>query len=243
MNLKAFSLALLLATAGLPPAAQADGGAGRPRPATRRREAESSAKPGQGKSDTRDENKARQATFTEPVLEGRDATPTEPRRLGARRPAAKTLPPRGDKAPSNAEQLGKARPISAASSLVTGLASLAVVLGLFFTVAWAMRRGMPAGAATLPRQAVEVLGRTSLAGRQYAHLVRCGNKILLVYLAPGVAETLTEITDPAEVDRLADLCRRQPPTSAGASFRRIRLPSGFGIGAKPSVDAREGADA
>jgi flagellar protein FliO/FliZ len=252
MSAKSLSLALLLLTTALSAAAWADGTAGRSRPAPQRRPAEPSAKPGQGESDTIDENGAQQTTFTTPALNRADAAAAGPRRLDARRPPAKALPPRGDKASSNTDQRGKARPISAASSLLTGVASLAVVLGLFFAVAWAMRRGMPAGAPPLPRQAVEVLGRTALAGRQYAHLVLFGNKILLVHLAPGVAVTLTEITDPAEVDRLTGLCRQDHPTSASASLRRIfqhfgreRSTAGlFGRQlARPTVDAREGVDA
>lgn len=136
---------------------------------------------------------------------------------------ARALRPRGaGKASGKAGQPNeRGRPLGAASSAMTGVASLAVVLGLFFAVAWAMRRGMPAGPALLPREAVEVLGRTPLAGRQHAHLVRCGNKVLLVYLSQGAAETLTEITDPVEVDRLVGLCRQSHPQSTTASFRQI----------------------
>lgn len=137
--------------------------------------------------------------------------------------APHVLPPRGagKSPPQDGQAAARGRASNAASSVMTGLASLAVVLGLFFAVAWAMRRGMPPGPAALPREAVEVLGRTPLAGRQQAHLIRCGNKVLLVYLAQGVAETLTEITDPVEVDRLVGLCRQTHPQSATASFRQI----------------------
>ena len=113
------------------------------------------------------------------------------------------------------------RAIKPASGIATGMASLAVVLGLFLAAAWAVRRGMPAGPAKLPGEVVEVLGRTPLTGRQFAHLIRCGNKLLLVHLAPGSAETLTEITDPVEVDRLAGLCRQAHPHSATTSFRQV----------------------
>ena len=252
MPTKPLSLALLLCATALPASARADGAPDRSKPASQRGGTEPLVTRRQDESDTNVKNDASQATFTAPVLEGPDRARAGSRRLDARRPPAKALPPRGDKTPSNTEQRGKARPISAASSFITGLASLAVVLGLFFAVAWAMRRGMPAGAAPLPRQAVEVLGRTALAGRQYAHLVRCGNKILLVHLGPGVAQTLTEITDPAEVDRLTGLCRQDDSTSANASFRRIfqqfgRERSAAGLlgrqVARPIVDAKEGADA
>lgn len=108
-----------------------------------------------------------------------------------------------------------------AASLATGAASLALVLGIFLAAAWALRRSMPQGAAKLPAEVVEVLGRAPLAGRQFAYLIRCGNKLLLVSIMQGSTETLTEITEPAEVDRLAGLCRQAHPQSATASFRHV----------------------
>jgi flagellar protein FliO/FliZ len=80
---------------------------------------------------------------------------------------------------------------------------------------------MPRGAALLPSDVVEVLGRTPLAARQFAHLIRCGNKLVLIHLAQGSARTLTEITDPVEVDRLSGICRQAHPRSATASFRQV----------------------
>lgn len=134
---------------------------------------------------------------------------------------SRALPPRGDRNANAKAPEARGRGLNAASSLVTGMASLAVVLGLFFAVAWAMRRSLPPGPAALPSEAVEVLGRTPLVGRQHAHLVRCGNKVLLVYVSQGVAETLTEITDPLEVDRLTGLCRQSQPQSAANTFRQL----------------------
>jgi len=84
-----------------------------------------------------------------------------------------------------------------------------------------LRRSMPAGPRMLPSEVVEVLGRVALAGRQHAHLVRCGNKLLLLSVAPAGVETLTEITDPLEVDRLAGLCQQSHPHSASTAFRQV----------------------
>ena len=67
---------------------------------------------------------------------------------------------------------------------------------------------MPQGRGILPAEAFEVLGRSPLANRQQAQLLRCGNKLLLVCVGAAGAETLTEITDPAEVERLVETCRR-----------------------------------
>ena len=110
---------------------------------------------------------------------------------------------------------------SGLGSLGTLAGSLMVVLTLFFVVMWLMRRAAPQGAQTLPGEVVEVLGRAPLAGRQQMHLLRCGRKLLLVSVTPDGATTLTEITDPEEVDRLAGLCQQTRPGSATAAFREV----------------------
>ncbi|MBL8828299.1 MAG: flagellar biosynthetic protein FliO [Planctomycetaceae bacterium] len=99
--------------------------------------------------------------------------------------------------------------------------SLLVVVGLFFGTIWIIKRTLPTPAPRLPAEVVEVLGSTPLAGRQNAHLVRLGNKLLLVSVFPSGAETLTEITDPLEVDRIAGICKSQQPQSSSASFRTL----------------------
>lgn len=162
---------------------------------------------------------------------------------GAKRNAPLSLPPRSGKEAKGGHAAARPRAVGTVSSVLTGAASLAVVLGLFFGLAWALRRGMPAPPVMLPSEAVEVLGRTPLANRQHAHLIRCGNKVLLVYLSQGVAETLTEITDPLEVDRLTGLCRQSHPQSATKTFRQMlqqigreKTASGFLDRSEPSPE-------
>lgn len=111
--------------------------------------------------------------------------------------------------------------IGGLESLVTVGSSLALVLGLFFVVAWFMRRTGPRGAALLPTEVVEVLGRAPLAGRQQMHLLRFGGKLVLVCLSPDGVQSLTEITEPDEVTRLAGLCHQAHPNSATAVFRQV----------------------
>jgi len=125
-------------------------------------------------------------------------------------------------------------------ALTTVGGSLAFVLGLFLVIAWCTRRFTPGGAAILPKEAVEMLGRTSLATRQQAHLVRVGNKLLLIAISPGGAETLTEITEPTEVEHLTALCRRGKPSSSSVAFRQALTelanepaPAGF-VGSRSS---------
>ncbi len=106
-------------------------------------------------------------------------------------------------------------------SLVTVGSSLAVVLGVFVLIVWLMRRASPNGLAALPPETFELLGRGSLGNRQYVHLLRCGNKVLLVSIAANGAgvSTLTEISDQDEVERLVSLCRHR---SIGAGEREDR---------------------
>ncbi len=113
------------------------------------------------------------------------------------------------------------RPLEQLPSLAPMASGLAIVLGLFLAAAWVFRRAAPKAATLLPGEVVEILGRAPLAGRQQMHLLRCGNKLLLVSVTPAGAETLTEVTDPSEVDRLAGLCRQAHAQSATVAFRQV----------------------
>ena len=144
-------------------------------------------------------------------------SPSPPGPLPITRPTQRKAS--GDEASNRAGPA--ARTATGRFSLVPVFGSLGVVLGLFFLLMWILRRGTPKGSHSLPAEVVEVLGRTPLSSRQHAHLVRCGNKLLLVSLSAAGAETLTEVTDPIEVDRLAGLCRQSQPHSATATFRHI----------------------
>ena len=66
-----------------------------------------------------------------------------------------------------------------------------------------------------------MLGQTTLGHRQQAQLVRLGRTLLLIGVSPAGAETLAEVTDASEVDRLAALCRGPNAASTGPSFRDV----------------------
>jgi flagellar biogenesis protein FliO len=136
--------------------------------------------------------------------------------------SADAEPPLSPPKPQN--QAGHAEPLKSPSGIQTLLqvgGSLAVVLGIFFLVVWVLRRTSPGGLGTLPAGAFEVLGRAALANRQQVHLLRCGNKLLLVSVTATGAQTLTEITDPAEVDRLSELCRQTRSNVAATVLGRV----------------------
>jgi flagellar biogenesis protein FliO len=127
------------------------------------------------------------------------------------------------------------RRIGLPSGTIYKIASaLAIVVGLFLVFAWLLRRGARRVAATLPADVVCVLGRVPLAARQFADLLHVGNKLLLVAWSPAGPATLTEVTDPVEVDRLVGLCRQADPHSTTKAFEQVfrqlardPAPSGF----------------
>ena len=162
------------------------------------------------------------STLSNPHAAGR-----RPQAAGSSRPSTLAahplqgipLPPRERSSrPGDARGTGRSGGLP---SLITVAGSLGVVLGLFLLVAWVMRRAVPGGSVLLPSEVVEVLGRAGLAAKGQVHLLRCGNKLLLVSMTPSGVETLTEITDPDEVNRLAGLCRQAQPGSATAAFRQV----------------------
>ncbi|MCC6125567.1 MAG: flagellar biosynthetic protein FliO [Pirellulales bacterium] len=106
-------------------------------------------------------------------------------------------------------------------SMISVAGSTGFVLGIFLLLVWIVRRKTPQALARLPGEAFEVLGRAPLSSRQQVLLLRCGNKLLLVSITPGGAETLTEIADPPEVDRLSGLCRQSQTGSSSAAFKQI----------------------
>jgi flagellar protein FliO/FliZ len=134
--------------------------------------------------------------------------------------AAPSLPP--PKAQNSADRPDSEKKSGGVSPTLQVVGSLAVVLGIFFLIAWLLRRASPNGSAILPAEAFEVLGRAALASRQQVHLLRCGNKLLLVCVSVNGVETLTEISDPAEVDRLSALCRQSRPGGAAVLSQMLR---------------------
>ncbi len=99
--------------------------------------------------------------------------------------------------------------------------SLMIVLALFLGVAWCYRKTQHGTTLGLPKQVVEVLGRSPLAARQQLVLIRFGSKLVLVSLIQGEARAISEITDALEVDQLAGLCESSQASSISASFRNI----------------------
>jgi flagellar biogenesis protein FliO len=105
------------------------------------------------------------------------------------------------------------------------------VLTLFFGLAWLTRRGQPKNLGKLPGEVIEVHGKAPLIKGQELQLVRVGAKLLLLCVTPTGCETLTEITNHDEVDRLATICRSSGPSSMTAAFNQVLT----GIGREPAA--------
>jgi len=106
-------------------------------------------------------------------------------------------------------------------SLVQAALGLAFVLCLILIVAaWAKRR-LPQANSALPSEAVQILGQRAVGQRQVIQLIRCGSRILVLGGTPNGLTTLSEITDPVEVDYLAGLCRQDHPSSVTSAFSRL----------------------
>jgi len=113
------------------------------------------------------------------------------------------------------------KPRSSWSAALSMFFSLAVVLSFFLLVAWLVKKSQPNAFIKLPGDVVQVMGRTPMAPRQQMYVVRFGSKLLLISHQPGQTQTLGEITDPDEVQRLAGLCEANLPGSISNSFRDV----------------------
>ncbi|MEQ1830979.1 MAG: flagellar biosynthetic protein FliO [Pirellula sp.] len=116
---------------------------------------------------------------------------------------------------------GVDKPRSTWAATLSMFFSLSVVLSLFLAVAWLFRKSQPNAFVKLSKDVVQVMGRASMAPRQQIYVVRFGNKMILVSHQPGQTQTLAEITDSTEVERLAGLCEANQPTSITHSFRDV----------------------
>ncbi|MEQ8847895.1 flagellar biosynthetic protein FliO [Botrimarina sp.] len=175
-----------------PPSLDAEPPAGRPEAAAEGVDGRSAAGPSAGEPDNR------------------LVSPSAAQRLLARRrePAPSF--------PNPLESLLQWRPSSQQLAATVGAGLVAV--GMLISVVWLIRCCTPQSARVLPRDVVEVLGRAPLGGKQMTQLVRVGPKLVLVAITPEGVETLTEITDPAEVARLVAACEHSRGAGAEAEF-------------------------
>jgi flagellar biogenesis protein FliO len=159
----------------------------------------------------------------EPLVDDSKPAPLPPKEIKPRRLAARSNP---EKKTAATASLAKST-----DSLITVGGSLCVVLTLFFGLAWLTRRSQPKQLGKLPGEVIEVLGKAPLTKGQEMQLIRVGAKLLLICVTPTGCETLTEISDHNEVDRLSAICRSSSPSSMTAAFNQVLS----GIGREPAA--------
>jgi flagellar protein FliO/FliZ len=118
-------------------------------------------------------------------------------------------------------EAGKPKDKKTSGSWWTTMGSLLAVLALIYITAKVLKKGLPAGQRSLPAEVVEVLGRKSLDHRNAIHLVRFGSKILILGSSQAGLTSLSEISDPVEVDHLTALCQPTETVPVGMSFHQL----------------------
>ena len=158
------------------------------------------------------------ANHVEPVA----SPPTAERRLAPPTSRNNETSATGERSPAAAmRSVSFGIPTQAIYTVITGLA---IVIGAFLIFAWALRRSGKNSnhrRGALPSEVVSVLGRAPLAARQFAELLRVGNKLVLVAMTPTGPTTITEVTDPVEVDRLVGMCQQFEPHSTTKAFEQV----------------------
>lgn len=139
-----------------------------------------------------------------------------------------TRTPLNPRKPQVSADASKSSSSSTIKMLISVGSSLLIVIGLFLGVAWCYRKTLNTSMGGLPKHVVSVIGRTAIAPRQQLLLVRFGSKLVLVSMVQGEARTISEITDPLEVDQLAGACESHQPHSLTNSFRSILNQNGGG---------------
>jgi flagellar biogenesis protein FliO len=115
--------------------------------------------------------------------------------------------------------------------------ALAIVLGSYFALVWLLRFVSPTSNTQLPRDVLEVLGKTPFGNKQHLQLVRLGTKLLLLLETPDGIQPIAEVSDPLEAEHLVNLCdpkfkRRtgrpsilQNPSAANSQAYSFRIPA------------------
>lgn len=112
---------------------------------------------------------------------------------------------------------GKSKSVSASGSLVSTAVSLSLIVGALFVAGRWMKRNGFRGPQQLPNEAFELLGRRTLEPRAAVHLVKLGSRVLLLGVGADGVRTLSEVDDPAEVERLIRACDQEAKSDSFSS--------------------------
>ncbi len=124
-----------------------------------------------------------------------------------------------------AAKVGEAKPATAEGVFDTDVFEMAwpmlVVLVVISGCVYAFKRWMPQAGRPGGGDAVKILARHYLSGKQSICLVRTGRRVLLVGITPDRINTLSEITDADEVASLIGSAERGRPGSFTKMFGKL----------------------
>ena len=126
---------------------------------------------------------------------------------------------------------------SSFGSVLTMFTSLLVVITLFFGFMFMLKKANGGTTSELPRDVFQVMGTSRLAGRHSLFLLRLEHKLLLVHAGSGEVQSITEVTEPTEVDRLCGSCEENQPNSLTQSFKQVLKNVTEGGSSKPKTFA------
>ncbi|MEC7564057.1 MAG: flagellar biosynthetic protein FliO [Planctomycetota bacterium] len=149
------------------------------------------------------------ATDTTPDVAAEENYPQLP--LTKRKSVPTVLPRRGS-VPSNVANLNQ--------STIRVISALAVVVGIFLIFVWFMKRIHGKTSPSVSGESLELLGQTRINKIHCLHLIRLGQRVLLVSISDQSVTCLSEIHDPVEV---AELLHSNGPAAAAPdrTFKRI----------------------
>jgi flagellar biogenesis protein FliO len=101
--------------------------------------------------------------------------------------------------------------------------ALAVVLGAFMVLLWVTKKIQGPSKAMMSKQTLELLGKKQINKIHSLHLIRLGQRILLVSASDSSVTCLSEINDPLEVAQLLETNSQAGESSElpQSSFKRI----------------------
>lgn len=103
------------------------------------------------------------------------------------------------------------------------VAALAVVLGAFMVLLWVTKKIQGPSQSIMSKQTLEVLGQKQINKIHSLHLIRLGQRILLISASDSSVTCLSEINDPVEVAQLLNTNSQAGDSSElpQSTFKRI----------------------
>lgn len=103
------------------------------------------------------------------------------------------------------------------------VAALAVVLGAFMVLLWVTKKIQGPSQSIMSKQTLEVLGQKQINKIHSLHLIRLGQRILLISASDSSVTCLSEINDPVEVAQLLETNSQAGESSElpRSTFKRI----------------------